>query len=34
MRLKPYRLDFMQQDIPLPGVIMFGHYQHAEAQMA
>ena len=33
MRPKPFRLIFMQEDIPLPGVIMFGHYQFAEAQI-
>ena len=31
MNQKPSRLVFEQPDIPLPGVIMFGRYQHAAA---
>jgi len=33
MRPRSSRNVFEQQEIPLPGVIMFGHYQYAEAQM-
>ncbi len=33
MRLKPLRFIFEQHAIPLPGVIMFGRYQYAEAQI-
>jgi AraC-like DNA-binding protein len=32
MRLKTSRLIFGQEQIPLPGVIMFGRYQYAEAR--
>jgi AraC-like DNA-binding protein len=31
MRPKPSRLIFLQRNIPLPGIIMFGRYQYAAA---